>query len=250
MKSLLLGIAVVAASLVSAMETIVVVGGAQACDYSLMSYNKGKHAPLTGWCEALKGMLANDVRIINWAGGRSTKALLDSGYWQEHVVNSFASKRYVIVTFGVEDATIDRRFRTEPFKDFAENLKTMLMDIEERGGIPVLVGPVIRCTHGGPDRRSLSDNELFNYARAMQAVAKEGNAAFVDLTRLTYDYYKSMTPEEMKKSYMFYAPGVEKNYPKGISSISLMNRQGAEKAAELFVQDVKRQNLPIAKLFK
>ena len=250
-KNSLIGIIVVTASLLSgAAKTIVVVGNVQACDYSLTLANKGKNAPLTGWCEALKPMLKKGARMINWAGRRSTKILLNSGYWQKHVVNTIASGRYVIVTFGTDDASTDKTIRTEASKDFAENLKAMLADIRERGGIPVLVSPVIRCTHGGRDRRTLSDNELFGYARSMKEVAQEDDAAFVDLTTLTFDFFRTMPPEEMRQYFMFYAPGVEKNYPKGISSITLLNRQGAEKAAELFVLDAKRQNLPIAELFK
>ena len=250
MKKLLLSVAMLLAVSAFATEYIVVVGGEQACDFSLMNWNKGKHAPKTGWCEALKGLLADDVKIINWAGGRSTKVLLDSGYWSEHIVNTFAKGRYVILTFGIEDASTHKDYHTEPFKDFAENLKTMLMDVEERGAIPLLVGPVIRCTHGGGDGRTLSDNELFNYSKAMLAVAKENNLPYVDLTQLTYDYFKSMSPEQMKKYFMFYGPGEEKNYPKGIRSIAALNKKGADKVAELFVEEVKRQQLPIAKSFK
>ena len=66
----------------------------------------------------------------------------------------------------------------------------------------------------------------------------------------TFDYFKSMSPEQMKTYFMFYKPGEEKNYPNGIRSISLLNRKGAEKVAELFVKEVKRQGLPMAKLFK
>lgn len=250
MKKLFLSVVMLLAVSAFATEYIVVVGGAQACDYSLVTWNKGKHAPMTGWCEALKDLLAPEAKIINWAGGRSTKVLLDSGYWSEHIVNTFAKNRYVLLTFGIEDASTHKDYHTEPFKDFAENLKTMLMDVEERGAIPLLVGPVIRCTHGGGDGRTLSDNELFNYSKAMLAVAKENNLPYVDLTRITYDSFKGMSPEEMKSYFMFYEPGVEKNYPKGIRSISLLNKKGADKVAQLFVQEVKRQELPIAKLFK
>ena len=250
MKKMLLVAAVMTAVAGFAGETLMIIGGAQATDYTKVGYNRGKHAPLTGWCEALKDLAVPDVRFIDWSGGRSTKVLMDSGYWSEHIANSFAPGRFVILTFGIEDASTHKDYRTEPFKDFAENLKTMLMDIEERGAVPVLVGPVIRCTHGGGDGRTLSDNELFNYDRAMKEVAKENNLPFIDLTRITFDYFKSMSPEQMKTYFMFYKPGEEKNYPNGIRSISLLNRKGAEKVAELFVKEVKRQNLPMAKLFK
>ena len=250
MKRLLLSVALLLAAIGFSGEYIVVVGGAQAADYSKMVYNHGKHAPLTGWCEALKDLTVPDVSFVNWGAWRSTKGLMDTGYWSEHIVKTFAKNRYVILTFGIEDASADKKSHTEPDKEFSENLLTMLMDIEERGGLPVLVGPVIRCTHGGADRRTLSDNEIFGYSRAMRKVAKDNNVPFVDLTTITYDFFKSMTPEEMKKYFMFYKPGEEKNYPRGINSISLLNKKGADKVAELFVEDVKRQDLPLAKLFK
>jgi len=234
-----------AAFTVNAVDVIVVTGGAQ-----VTACKKATQSPMTSWIEILPEYLAGDAKFINWAGGRSTRILLESGYWKKHVARSVAPDRYFIISFGIEDASYNRKYRTDAATEFKKNLETIIRDVENGGALPLLVSPVIRCTHGGADRRTLSDNELFGYAKAMGEVAKENGVGFVDLTKATYDHFKKMPPEEMRKYFMFYAPGEEKNYPSGIRNISMTNDKGARVAADLFVRMAKKQQLPISGLFK
>ncbi len=242
MKTGILSAAILAVStIVCAGPTIWMVG-----DSTMASYPE-KRAPMEGWGQALNQYCKPEVKVENKASsGRSSKSFIDEGKFK-----AFADKMqkgdYLIIQFGHNDQKQDDPKRyTDPANTFSEHLMVYINAAREKEVTPVLATSIARRQFkDGQLRQSLG-----GYPDAIRKLAKEQNLALVDLNQITMTEFQKLGEADSVKLFNHLEPGENPNYPKGSKDNTHLCGEGAKTIAGWFVEDTKKQNLPIAELFK
>lgn len=214
---------------------------------STMSVKEEKAFPENGWGMALEKLLNENVELKNYArNGRSTKSFINEGLWDK-VTQDMKEGDYVIIQFGHNDEKINDSSRyTIPQTTFKENLRKFINETKEKGGVPVLCTPVVRRKFNKEGRLVNTHGE---YPLAVREVAAEMKVALVDLNKLTENKVNELGEEKSKEIYMVLAKGEYPNFPDGKEDNTHLQQNGALVVASLFVNDVKKQKLALAKLF-
>ena len=228
--------------------TIFIIGDSTAAKKDL---SKGE--PERGWGMALQCYFDPAwVRVDNHAvNGRSSKSFIAEGRWDK-VLSLLRPGDYVIIQFGHNDEKPKPDRHTDPGSTFDYNLARFVRETRERGGIPVLMNPVVRRNFakkavkndddevlrattfkdGGQvvEGDSLIDTHKL-YAVAPRDVAQRMNCLFVDATRITHDLEQSLGAEGSKKLHMWYRPGEHPAIPAGRQDNTHYNIYGAHEVA-------------------
>jgi len=228
--------------------TIFIIGDSTAAKKDL---SKGE--PERGWGMALQCYFDPAwVRVDNHAvNGRSSKSFIAEGRWDK-VLSLLRPGDYVIIQFGHNDEKPKADRHTDPGSTFDYNLARFVRETRERGGIPVLMNPVVRRNFakkavkndddealrattfkdGGQvvEGDSLIDTHKL-YAVAPRDVAQRMNCLFVDATRITHDLEQSLGVEGSKKLHMWYRPGEHPAIPAGRQDNTHYNIYGAHEVA-------------------
>lgn len=149
---------------------IAVIGDSTVCEYPATSN-------IRGWGHFLAPAFPAHVRIINLAkSGRSTKTFIKEGLWTKTLAEK---PDFVLIQFGHNDSHgKDRPEATDAATDYREFLRRYVDEARAAGATPVLITPMHRRIF---DQAGKVTQELLPYAEAMKAVAKEKQAALVDL---------------------------------------------------------------------
>lgn len=83
------------------------------------------------------------------------------------------------------------------------------------------------------------------YSAATLAVAQEYHVLAVDHDRLSRGLLQQLGNENSKLLFMQLAPGDHPNYPLGRADNTHFNELGARKMAQLVINDLQRQRLPL-----
>ena len=230
--------------------TIFVIGDSTAAKKDL-----SKGSPERGWGMALQCYFDEDfIRIDNHAvNGRSSKSFINEGRWQK-VLDKIQPGDYVIIQFGHNDEKPQPDRHTEPGSTFDANLAKFVNETRERGGIPILMNPVVRRNFAKKEVKNDDDEALRNttfkdganikednilkdthglYAVQPQKVADSLHVNFVDATRITRDLEQSLGVEASKKLHMWYKPGEHPAIPDGKQDNTHYNIYGAHQVAKL-----------------
>lgn len=229
--------------------TIFIIGDSTAAKKDL-----SKGSPERGWGMALQCFFDEDfVRVDNHAvNGRSTKSFINEGRWQK-VLEKIKPGDIVIIQFGHNDAKKnDEKRYTIPGSTFDANLAKFVCETREKGGIPVLMNPVVRRNFSKDAKRVNDDESLRNttfkdggktaegevlkdthgqYAVAPRHVADSLHCLFVDATKITHDLEQSLGVEGSKKLHMWYLPGEHPALPEGRQDNTHYNIYGAHEVA-------------------
>jgi lysophospholipase L1-like esterase len=214
---------------------------------STMSVKDEKAFPENGWGMALEKLLNENVELKNYArNGRSSKSFINEGLWDK-VKQDMKEGDYIIIQFGHNDEKINDSSRyTTPQTTYKENLRKFISETKQKGGVPVLCTPVVR--------RKFKHGKLIDthgdYPNAVRELAKEMNVLLVDMNVLTEQTLSDLGEEKSKKLFMILGKGEYPNFPDGKEDNTHLQQNGASVFASLFVDDVKKQNLLLAKLFK
>ena len=229
--------------------TIFVIGDSTAAKKDL---SKGE--PERGWGMALQCFFDSAyIRVDNHAvNGRSSKSFIDEGRWDK-VLSLMKPGDYVIIQFGHNDEKPKADRHTDPGSTFDYNLAKFVRETREKGGIPIIMNPVVRRNFASETVKNDDDEALRNttfadgakvsegdslidthhlYAVAPRDVALRMNAHFVDATRITHDLEQSLGVEGSKKLHMWYLPGEESSIPKGRQDNTHYNIYGAHVVAK------------------
>ena len=229
--------------------TIFVIGDSTAAKKDL-----SKGSPERGWGMALQCFFDSAyIRVDNHAvNGRSSKSFIDEGRWNK-VLSLMKPGDYVIIQFGHNDEKPDADRHTDPGSTFDYNLARFIRETREKGGIPVIMNPVIRRNFASKSVKNTDDEALRSttfadgakivegdslidthqlYAVAPRDVALRMNAHFVDATRITHDLEQSLGVEDSKKLHMWDLPGEEPSIPKGRQDNTHYNIYGAHVVAK------------------
>jgi pectinesterase len=211
-----------------------------------------------GWAMALQDYFDSDyIRVDNHAvNGRSSKSFIDEGRWDK-VLSLIKPGDYVIIQFGHNDEKAQPARHTDPGSTFDYNLAKYVRETRERGGIPVIMNPVVRRNFmvKAPE---VADDELLRtstfkdgvkmiegdslidthglYAQAPRDVAERMNCLFVDANKITHDLEQGLGREASKKLHMWFLPGEEPSEPKGKQDNTHYNKYGAHVVAGLLAE--------------
>ena len=212
--------------------TIFIIGDSTAAKKDL-----SKGTPERGWGMALQCFFDSTfIRVDNRAvNGRSSKSFIDEGRWDQ-VLAAMKPGDYVIIQFGHNDEKPQIARHTEPGSTFDYNLARYVRETRERGGIPVLMNPVVRRNFAPIPQKNDDDEKLRSttfadgsnleegdslidthglYRVAPRDVARRMNCHFIDANQITHDLEQSLGVEGSKKLHMWYKPGEEPSLPEG-----------------------------------
>ena len=233
--------------------TIFIIGDSTAAKKDLST-----GSPERGWGMALQCYFDSAyIRVDNHAvNGRSSKSFIDEGRWDK-VLSAMKPGDYVIIQFGHNDEKPAVERHTDPGSTFDYNLAKFVRETRERGGIPILMNPVVRRNFAQKPLKNDDDEKLRNttfadgsklvegdslidthglYKVAPRDVARRMNCHFIDANQITHDLEQSLGVEGSKKLHMWYKPGEEPSLPQGRQDNTHYNIYGAKVVAKLLAE--------------
>ena len=159
---------------------------------------------------------------------------------------------YVIIQFGHNDEKPQPERHTEPGSTFDANLSKYVNETRAKGGIPIIMNPVVRRNFAEQAAKNDDDEALRNttfkdapktvegdtlvdthgfYRLAPRLVAERLHVHCIDANKITYDLETSLGKEGSKKLHMWYKPGEHPALPKGRQDNTHYNEWGAHQVA-------------------
>ena len=224
-----------------------------------------------GWGMMLQQCFDADFIVVDnhAVNGRSSKSFLDEGRWDK-VLEKIQPGDYVIIQFGHNDEKAQPARHTNPGSTFDYNLARYVRETREKGGIPVLMNPVVRRNFFVLPPEIADDEQLRNmtfsdtehlvegdslndthglYRVAPRDVARRMNCHFIDANRITENLEKRLGREGSKKLHMWFRPGEEPSLPKGKQDNTHYNIYGAKVVANLLA-DALCEEIPVLKPYR
>ena len=199
-------------------------------DSTVASYTK---PDIAGWGQVIGKYFKDNVNIENFAiSGRSTKTFQEKGDWKKLMDSK---PDYILVQFGHNDSHAKTRPEaTDAATDYKDNLKKFADDAKSAGAKMIFVTPM--------HRRTFKDGKLFDillpYANAMKDAAREKGLPCIDLHASSGKLVQELGEE--KSAYMANKPGDRTHF----------SREGAEKMAQLIVEELKKTDSDLKKYLK
>lgn len=242
--------------------TIFIIGDSTAAKKDLST-----GSPERGWGMALQEYFDSAyIQVDNHAvNGRSSISFINEGRW-EKVLSLMKPGDYVIIQFGHNDEKPGPTRHTDPGSTFDYTLAKYVRETREKGGIPIIMNPVVRRNFAVKPANASGDDEALRnttfkdapkqtegdslvdthglYRVAPRDVAQRMNVHFVDANKITHDLEQSLGVEGSKKLHMWYQPGEHPALPKGRQDNTHYNIYGAHVVAGL-LSDALVKEIPV-----
>lgn len=204
--------------------------------------------PERGWVQVLAPFFNENVTIKNHAvNGRSTKSFRELGHWK-NVIDSIQSGNYLFIQFGHNDGKdTDPARYTNPQTSYRYNLINYIKEARAKGAIPIMFSSIARRKF---NKEGVLLDAHGNYTLVARLVAQEMKVPFIDMQYLTENLEMKYGVEGSKKLHLHFAPGENAYFPNGLDDNTHLSVLGATEIAKLFVEDLKKQQLPLAKYLK
>ena len=248
-----LALLILTASNTQKLTTVFIIGDSTAAKKDLST-----GSPERGWGMALQCFFDEAfIRVDNHAvNGRSSKSFIDEGRWQK-VLDRLQPGDYVIIQFGHNDEKPKADRHTDPGSTFDYNLAKFVRETREKGGIPILMNPVVRRNFAKKPARNDDDEAVRSttfkdapklaegdslidthglYRIAPRDVAQRMHCLFVDANQITHDLEQSLGAEGSKRLHMWYKPGEHPALPDGRQDNTHYNIYGAHQVARLLAE--------------
>jgi lysophospholipase L1-like esterase len=206
---------------------IVLLGDSTVQNYSLPNERRG-------WGQVIGEYLTDNVTIVNLAaGGRSTKTFISEG----RLDNALAENAdYAMIQFGHNDSHAkENPESTDPNGDYRDYLKQYIQAFNDKGVKMLFVTPMHRRIFRKDGSMATI---LLPYRNAMLAITTEYKQPVVDLYQLSEDLFLHVGPEKSE-----YLSCNDKDR-------SHFSPKGAQAMALLILQDMLKQNHPLAAYIK
>jgi lysophospholipase L1-like esterase len=202
---------------------------------STMAIKETKAYPETGWGMPFTYFWDSTVTIVNRAkNGRSTKTFISEGLW-ESIYKEAKAGDYVIIQFGHNDESPDKKERYATPDTFKMNLTRFIKETRQKNATPVLLTPVSRRKF--KDGHAVPTHE--QYSALTKEVAKEQNVLFIDLDQKSMELYEKWGEEFSKKLFMQLEPNEHPNYPDGKVDNTHFTELGARLIAEIVLKELR-----------
>ena len=217
-------------------------------DSTMANKDTTKNNPERGWCQVLPQFFdENSLVIDNRAkNGRSSKSFMEEGLWKS-VLDVLQKDDYVFIQFGHNDSKPDIARKTDAHTTYRDNIVRYILETREKGAIPILCTSIVRRSF---DSLGNPVNTLGDYPAVIRKIGTEYKVPVLDLNVSTEKLIGEMGVEGSKALYMIFEPGVSKLDPYGKTDNTHLNTLGAYKVAELAVQEIKQQKIPIVRYFR
>jgi lysophospholipase L1-like esterase len=192
-------------------------------------------APYTGWGQILPAHVSAGAVIANYGdSGESSGSFLRNSALFPTMKPLIKRNDLVLIQFGHND-------KSTSASTFRGNLTSLINQVREKGGVPVLVTP--------PVRRQFNGNQLtptalhvngvgVNLPAETRGLGATLNVPVIDLTAKSEALVESMGPTNSAQ--LFLRQSVD-----GVNDNTHFSEYGAERMAELVVQGVRERNLPL-----
>jgi len=211
---------------------------------STMSDKPNLAYPERGWGQLLPQFLLPQLTVVNHAAnGRSTRRFINEGRWQL-VLTELAAGDYVLIQFGHNDSKQSDPARYAAFDgDYQLFLQQFINQVREHGATPLLASSICRrnFAEDGSLKRDLAD-----YASAAAQVAEKTGVTFFDLQKTSCDLWQQLGVNDSQPYFIQVPAGLYQKFPQGKVDNTHLTLQGASKIAQFFVQDLQRQQHPLA----
>ncbi|HEX5793407.1 MAG TPA: rhamnogalacturonan acetylesterase [Rheinheimera sp.] len=211
---------------------------------STMSDKPNLAYPERGWGQLLPQFLLPQLTVVNHAAnGRSTRRFLNEGRWQL-LLSELGQGDYVLIQFGHNDQKVDDPARyAAADSDYQAFLTQFIADVREHGATPMLASSICRrnFAEDGSLKRDLAD-----YANAAAKVASETKVSFFDLQQLSCDFWQQLGKADSQPYFIQIPAGLYQKFPDGKVDNTHLTLQGASKISQFFLQELKRQQHPLA----
>lgn len=198
-------------------------------DSTCATKDLAKQNPERGWGHLFQPLFDASVRVENHAtNGRSTKSFRDEGRWAA-VYEKLQLGDYVFIQFGHNDQKQQDSARYASPEQYAENLRRYVRETREKGGIPVLLTPIVRRHFTG----GALDDTHGPYADAVRRVAAAEKTPLIDAERLTRAWVSSLGEEASRACYMWVESGTNPRWPDGRRDDTHLNVRGARAVARM-----------------
>lgn len=207
---------------------------------STMSIKEIRAYPETGWGMPFVHFWDTTVTIVNRAkNGRSTKTFILEGLWQS-IMNEAAEGDYVLIQFGHNDESVEKKERYTTPDSFKMNLTRFVNETRNKKAIPVLISPVSRRKF---DKDGLALETHKTYTPLVKEVADQTQTVFIDLDGKSRALYQRFGPEPSRWLFLQLQPGEHPNYPIGREDNTHFNELGARLIAQLVLAEI-REHIP------
>ena len=221
---------------------------------------KVENYPYWSWGTELEKYMAPGHRVRNCArSGASTKSFRESGEWRK-LLDGVKPGDFVGIQFGANDQKCNTDFYREkrwaaPDGLFTDIEREWVNEVRAKGATPILISHSGRCTFDKDgkrivDRESSPGVTLGSYAEASRRLAKELGCDFVDMQTLVRQMSESLGRDEALKNYVISTGLVLGKDGEPSKDTTHPIKSGAEAQARLFLDEVRRQGLSVAKLFE
>lgn len=207
---------------------------------------------LVGWGVVLGDLFDASVNVHNEArSGTSAKSYLGTTNYPAFI-NQLAPGDYFLISFGHNDEKVsdpgrytDPKGESDTPESYKWYLKKYYIEPAVRAGAyPVLLSSVVRCTFDA--KGILTAQSHAAYAAAMAELAEECRAeglqvGYIDLQKLTGDYYRTVGQTEAESLHAFDAKELDTTH---------YCEKGARLAAQIITEEMQRQEYDICKFLK
>ena len=209
---------------------------------STMSEKELKDYPETGWGTPFSWFFNDTITVENLAkNGRSTRTFISEGRW-ENLTSSLKTGDFVFIQFGHNDASKHKKDRYTSPAEYEKNLTQMISDVETEGANPILLSSVVRRHFDDTGKLK----KTHPYSDIVKKVAKKTGVTFLDMEKITHDYFQAMGDEQSALRFMHIEPNLNPNYPNGVRDNTHFNPLGALEVAQLVLSELKKIKHPLA----
>lgn len=202
-------------------------GDSTTCDQML--------APWTGWGQIMPTHVKAGAVIANYGdSGESSGSFLNNSALFPTMRPLIKTNDLVLIQFGHND-------KQTSASAFRSNLTSMINQVRQRGGLPVLVTPPVRRQFNGSQLTptALHVNGVgVNLPAEMRSLGASLNVPVIDLTAKSKALVESMGPANSAQLYL-------RESVDGVKDNTHFSEYGAGRMAELVVQGIRERNLSL-----
>lgn len=199
--------------------------------------------PERGWGQLLPNFFDSNIIIENHAkNGRSTRSFIYEGRW-DSILSTLKQGDYVVMQFGHNDGAETKVGRHATPEEYRYNLSKFVRETLKIGAHPIICTPIAR--------RKFVDGTLTDthgvYPDIAREVAKEMNVPLIDMHQSSLELLVLLGEENTLPLFLQIPPGQFEKVPEGKIDNTHFSEKGATQMALLFVNEIKKQNIELAK---
>jgi DNA sulfur modification protein DndE len=210
---------------------------------STMSDKPDLDYPERGWGQLLPTFFNSSTVIDNHArNGRSTRSFIYEGRW-DSILTTLNPGDFVVIQFGHNDGSESKIARYATPDEYRYNITKFINETLNSGARPIVCTPIAR--------RKFIDGTLSDthsvYPEIAREIAKNMNVPLIDMHKMSIELLTQLGEENSLALFLQIPAGKFEKVPEGKIDNTHLSEKGAVKIASLFVNEIKKQNIELAK---